>query len=87
MTLILKLDLNIVKIYLHTKNDVNVKWFKSYSLNRQTDGQTARQMDRWSNSEKISIGGDRWIHGEQGFVGEKNKRRGFNLVSSKTWKL
>ena len=49
MTLILKLDLDMVKMYLHTKNgSFYVKWFKSYSLNRQkhrhTDTQTHRQI-------------------------------------------
>ena len=39
MTLITKLDLDMVKTYLHTKNEVfYVKGFKSYSLNiQQTD--------------------------------------------------
>ena len=36
MTLILKLDLDMIKMYLHTKNEVSVKWFISYSLNEQT---------------------------------------------------
>ena len=43
LTLILELDLDMVKIYLHIKNEVYVKWLKSYSLNRQTDGQTDGQ--------------------------------------------
>ena len=47
MTLILKIDLDMVKMYLHTKNEV-----PSYSgskviawTDRQTDGQTHRQTD------------------------------------------
>ena len=48
MTLILKLDLDMVKMYLQAKNEV--KRFKSYSLNRQkhrqTDTQTHRHTDR-----------------------------------------
>ena len=47
MTLILKLDLDMVKMYLHTKNEVfYVKGFKIYSLNRQTDRQTDTQTHR-----------------------------------------
>ena len=41
MTLILKLDLDMVKMYLHAKKwGFHVKGFKSYSLNRQTHSQT-----------------------------------------------
>ena len=40
ITLILKLDLDMVKMYLYTKNEVYVKQFKSYSLNRQTHRHT-----------------------------------------------
>ena len=41
MTLILKLDLDMVKMYLHTKKwSFCVKGFKSYSLNRQKHRQT-----------------------------------------------
>ena len=43
MTLILKLDLDVIKRYLHIKNEVYVKQFKSYSLNRWTHRQTHRQ--------------------------------------------
>ena len=49
MTLILKLDLDMVKMYLHARSSY-VKQIKSYSLNRQThrrtDGQMNRQTDR-----------------------------------------
>ena len=44
MTFILKLDLDMVKMYMHTKN-FYVKGFKSYSLNRQKSRQTDRQID------------------------------------------
>ena len=43
MTLILKVDLDMVKMYLYTKNCSSyVKQFKSYSLNRQTNTRTDR---------------------------------------------
>ena len=45
MTLILKLGLDIVKMYLHTKNEVSMSR-KNYSLNRQKHGQTDRNTDR-----------------------------------------
>ena len=40
MTLILKLDLGMVKMFHHTKNGAKIKAFKSYSPNRHTDRQT-----------------------------------------------
>ena len=41
MTLVLKLDLDMVKMYQHTKKwSFYVKRFKSYSLNRQKHRQT-----------------------------------------------
>ena len=48
MTLILKLDLDMVKMYLHSekKRSFYVKGFKSYSLNRQKHRQTDTQTDR-----------------------------------------
>ena len=49
MTLIHKLDLDMVEMYLHAKNEFSVKGFKSYSLNRQTDRQTNRQTDMTEN--------------------------------------
>ena len=49
MTLILKLDLDIVKMYNHTKNEVSMSTAsKSYSPNRHTDTQT----DRHTNTMK-----------------------------------
>ena len=56
MTLILKHDLDMVTMYLHTKKwSFYVKVFKSYSLNRQkhrqTDTQTHKQTDM---TEKIT---------------------------------
>ena len=45
MTSILKLGLDMIKMYLHTKNEVSMSR-KNYSLNRQTDRQTDRQIDR-----------------------------------------
>ena len=38
ITLVLKLDLDIVKVYACTENK-DLQWFKSYNLNRQTDRQ------------------------------------------------
>ena len=47
MTLILKLDLDMVKIDLHMKNEVPSPMIQSYSLSRQTqrDTPTDRQTD------------------------------------------
>ena len=46
MTLILKLDLDMVNIYLHEKNVVPIlSGSKGYSLNRQTDRWMGRQTD------------------------------------------
>ena len=43
MTLILKLDLHTVKMYLHTtKGSFYIKGLKSYGLNRQKHRQTDR---------------------------------------------
>ena len=46
LTLILKLDLDMVKMYLHTKPHQKwtsyVKWFKNCRMHRQTDRQTDR---------------------------------------------
>ena len=49
MTLILKLNLDIIKMYLHTKNEVSM--FKSYpeKTEIQTDRQTDRQTDMTEN--------------------------------------
>ena len=53
MTLVLKLDLDMVKMYLHTKNEV-----PSYSgskviagTDRHTDRQTHRQTDRQTDTQ------------------------------------
>ena len=41
VNLVLKIDLDIVKMYVYTENDVcRLQEFKSYILNRQTDRQT-----------------------------------------------
>ena len=41
MTLILKLDIDMVKMYHHTKKySFYVNWFKNYSLNRDTHTHT-----------------------------------------------
>ena len=53
VTLIIKLDLDIVKMYLYIKNEVQ-KGFKSYSLNRRTDTQT----DMIENIPYPHTGGD-----------------------------
>ena len=45
MTLVLTLDLDMIKMYHHTKNEVSVMAFKSYSLYRHTDRQTHRQYE------------------------------------------
>ena len=44
MTLMLKLDLDMVKMYPHTKN-FYVKCFKSYNQDRQTHTQADRHID------------------------------------------
>ena len=49
MTLVLKLDLDIIKMYVCTKNEV--QQFKSYHLNRHTDRQMDRQMDRQTDRQ------------------------------------
>ena len=47
MTLVFKLDLDMVKMYHHTKNEVfYVHSFKSYSPNRQTDRHTHTHMTK-----------------------------------------
>ena len=53
MTLILKFDLDIVKMYLHTKNEVSmlrgskvIAW-----IDRNTDTQTQRQTDRQTDTQ------------------------------------
>ena len=43
MTLILKFDLDIVKMYLHTKNEVSMS--RGSKVIAQTDRQTHRQTD------------------------------------------
>ena len=45
MNLILKLDLDMVKMYLHTKNEVSMSR-GSKQTETQTDTQTDRQTDR-----------------------------------------
>ena len=40
MTLVLKPDLDMVKMHLYTKMKFLALWFKRYSLNRQSDKQT-----------------------------------------------
>ena len=51
MTLILKLDLDMVKMYLHTKNEVSMlRGSKVIACtNRNTDRQTDRQTDMTEN--------------------------------------
>ena len=52
MTLILKLDLDMVKMYRHTKNEVSMlRGSKVYSLNRQKHRQTHRQTDRQTHTQ------------------------------------
>ena len=47
MPLLLKIDLDMVKMYLYTENEVSMlRGLKSYSLNRQKHRQTDRQTDR-----------------------------------------
>ena len=50
MTLILKLELDMVKIYYHTKNEVSMSTHSSYSLNRQSDRQTHRHEENITSS-------------------------------------
>ena len=46
MTLLLKIGLGIVKMYVHTKSKVpSFKWLQIYSLNRYTNRQSQRQTD------------------------------------------
>ena len=53
MTLILKLDLDMVKMYLHTKNEVSM-WSSSKVIawtDRNTDRQTHRQADTQTDTQ------------------------------------
>ena len=58
MTLILKLDLDMIKMYLHTKNEVpmwsssNVIVWADRHTDRQTDGQTDRRTDGQTDTNK-----------------------------------
>ena len=44
MNLVLKLDLDIVKMYVYTENEV--QWLKRYRLNKYTDKHKSRHTDR-----------------------------------------
>ena len=57
MTLVLKLDLDMVKMYLHTKNEVpSYSGSKVYSLNRQTDRQTDIQTHTHTDRQTYADG-------------------------------
>ena len=63
MTLILKLDLDIVKMYLHTKNEVSM-WRGSKVIawtDRNTDRQTDRQKDSQTDTDTHTHRHD-WKH-------------------------
>ena len=49
MTLVVKLDLDIIKIYMCTKNEVPT--FSSSKVIIWTDSQTARQTDIWTDRQ------------------------------------
>ena len=53
MTLILKLDLDVVKLYLHTKNEVSMSSSSKViaRTDRNTDRQTHRHTDRQTETQ------------------------------------
>ena len=56
MTLIFKLDLDMVKMYLHAKNEVSMlrgSKVKPEQTETQTDRQTHRQTDRQTDTQHI----------------------------------
>ena len=57
MTLILKLDLDMVKMYQHTKNEVSMLEHSKViaRMDTQTDRQTDRQIDRYTDSMKTLV--------------------------------
>ena len=65
--LILKLDLFVIKMYHHAKNELSVATFKSYSLCRQTDTQTDSTKTlpypyMWAVISNASVGTKRTSH-------------------------
>ena len=66
MTLVLKLDLDIIKMYVCTKNEVlpsAVQKLSSEQTHRQTDGQTDRQTDTQTDGQtdrQTDTQTDRW---------------------------
>ena len=51
MTLILKLDLDIVKMYLHTKNEVSMSSSSKKVIAEQIETQTDRHTDRQTHRQ------------------------------------
>ena len=64
MTVILKLDLDMVKMYLHTKNEVSMSSSSKVIVwtDRNTDRQTYRHTDRhdWKHYLPAYMGGKNW---------------------------